>query len=105
MSGSLLNGTTNVLTELGNKATTAQLNLKTNLTRTNNSAVAWSEGVSDDAYHYFTDALAVRTNSGAISTNFLGDAGGAAYDGKVTFYKNCEVLGNQTIGGTSTANN
>ena len=90
VSGNLLIGTTNVLTELGTKSTTANLNLKTDLTTTNNSAVAWSEGLAGAGYHYLnteTDALVVRTNSGAISANFLGDAGGAAYDGKTIFYK------------------
>ena len=49
-----------------------------------------------------TDALVVRTGSGAISANFLGSAGGASYDGKVIFYKDFQVLGNQTVGGNST---
>ena len=132
VSGSLINGTTNVLTSLNSKATTAdlalkapiasptftgtvlgitkamvdlanvdnttdalkpvsaatttQLNLRTDKTTTDNSAVAWSAGLTSDAYHYLntgTDALVVRTGSGAISANFLGSAGGASYDGTV----------------------
>ena len=62
-------------------------------------------GLSDDAYHYLntgTDALAVRTNTGAISAQFLGDAGGATYDGKVIFYKNFDVRGSQVNSGNLT---
>ena len=44
VSGTLLVGTTNVVDALGDKATLAQLALKTNVSRTTNSAVAWSEG-------------------------------------------------------------
>jgi hypothetical protein len=96
--GDLLIGTTNVSTALGEKATTAT---------TDNSAVAWSEGLAGAGYHYLktgTDALVVRSNSGAISANFLGNAGGPAYDGKVIFYKNFDVQGSQTVTGGLTVN-
>jgi hypothetical protein len=85
-------------------ATTTQFSLRTDKTTTDNSAVAWSAGLTSDAYHCLnagTDALVVRTGSGAIAANFLGSAGGASYDGKVIFYKDFQVLGNQTVGGNS----
>jgi hypothetical protein len=73
--------------------TQTALDLKTNTSVTNNSSVAWSEGLVG-VYHFLntgTDALVVRTNSGTISANFLGNIGGSATDGKVIFYKDFEV--------------
>jgi hypothetical protein len=100
-SGDLTVGTTNVSTALADKATKAELALKTNVSRTTNSAVAWSEGLSDGPTHYLTTgtaSLAVRTNTGLISADFFGDAGpgGATKDGNITFYKNFEVQGAST---------
>ena len=158
VSGALVIGTTNVLTELGTKATTAAMStlqtnleasinagsttlqnndykktsvdsslllksdktyvdtelnkkavaattysktevnglvaLKTDKLTTDNSAVAWSVGYNTDGYHYIdtgSDALVIRTPSGAISANFQGNVGGAATDGNITFYKTVSV--------------
>ncbi len=84
--------------------TQTSLDVKTNTSVTNNSAVAWSEGLVG-GYHCLdtgTDALVVRTNSGAISANFMGNVGGTATDGKVIFYKDFDVGGNQKLTGSLT---
>ena len=68
--------------------------LKTDKTTTDNSAVAWSAGYNTDGYHYIdtgSDALVVRTPSGAISAYFGGNAGGTATDGNITFYKTVSI--------------
>ncbi len=41
----------------------------------------------------------MRTNTGILSAEFLGDAGpgGAAKDGNITFYKDFEVQGTSTV--------
>jgi hypothetical protein len=101
VNGALLIGTTNVMTALGEKALEAHLALKTNVSRTSNSAVAWSEGLSDSPTHWLstgTASLSVRTNTGLTSAAFFGDAGpgGWTKDGNITFYKNFEVQGATT---------
>jgi hypothetical protein len=85
-------------------AMTNALDLKTDTSVTSNSAVAWSEGLVN-GFHFLntgTDALVVRTNSGAISANFMGNVGGTATDGKVIFYKDFDVGGNQKLTGSLT---
>jgi hypothetical protein len=85
-------------------ATQTALDLKATKSVTDNSAVAWSEGLSG-GFHYLdtgADALVVRTPSGTISANFLGNVGGAATDGKVFLYKGLEVGGNQKVTGSLT---
>jgi hypothetical protein len=86
-------------------ATQTALNLKadqaTTYTKTevDNTIVGWSSGLPSDGYHYIdtgSDALVIRTPSGAISANFLGNAGGASYDGKVLVYNGLEVIGSLT---------
>jgi uncharacterized protein YpuA (DUF1002 family) len=74
---------------------------KTDKSTTNNSATAWSSGLASDAYHYIdtgSDALVIRTPSGNISANFLGNVGGPAYDGKAMFYKDVAILGDLRLG-------
>ena len=83
-------------------ATTMQLNLRTDKTTTDNSAVAWSAGLTSDAYHYITtgtDSL-IKTATNTVSANFFGDNAGTL-KGKALFYKDVEVMGSLINNGTN----
>ena len=48
-------------------------------TTTDNTAVAWSSGLTADAYHYLTtgtDALVIKTASNTMRVHFLGEVAG-----------------------------
>ena len=93
---------------VGGAATIASLTVGSTLI--SNTSVAWSSGNS--SYHYLEtggDALVIRTPSGTISANFLGNVGGTTYDGKAIFYKDVDIGGNLVANGNmqvglSTAN-
>ena len=67
----------------------------------NNSAAAWSSGLSSDYYHYIssgTGALVIRDSSGNVSANFIGSSGGASNAGNALFYKNVILFSNLYFG-------
>ena len=66
-----------------------------------NTALAWSSGLSSDAYHYInsgSNALVIRDSSGNVSANFLGNIGGSSTSGQVYFYKDVFLMGNLNFG-------
>jgi hypothetical protein len=80
------------------KTSTTALADKTNKITTNKSTTAWSPGLASDRYHSLdtgSDALVIRTPSGAISANLLRNVGGATYDGRAMF---CNMLGDLRFG-------
>ncbi len=84
-------------------ATTTQLNLRTDKTATDTSAVAWSAGLTSGAYHYITtgtDSLVIKTATNIVSANFFGDNAGTL-KGQALFYKDVEVMGSLINNGTN----
>jgi hypothetical protein len=91
--GNLIVGATNVLTELSAKATTANLNFKTDKSTTNNLAVAWSSG-SASADHYLktgTESLIVSTPNNTAAMETTETSLGLANEGKTQFYKDVSI--------------
>ena len=79
----------------------ATSSLRRNRSDLNNTAVAWSSGLSSDAYHYInsgSNALVIRDSSGNVSANFIGNASGSSTSGQVYFYKDVFLLGNLNFG-------
>ncbi len=96
--------TADVTASLLKKASTAALVDKSDEITTNNSATACSFGLASDGYHYpdtGSDALVIRTPSGAISANFLGNVSWAAYDGRAFFNTDVMMLGDMRLGAGS----
>ena len=93
------------------KANTAEVETKlankTEKSTTNTSAVAWSSGLASDGTHYIdtgSDALVIRTPSGAISANFFGNVGGSTYDGRAMFRRTLSCWGFEVWGGIKSNN-
>ncbi len=69
------------------------MNLKTDKSTTDNSAVAWFSG-SASAYHYLktgTESLIISTPNNINAMEIAGTATGLANEGKISFYKDVNI--------------